>query len=129
MSGLLCRASGRDDDYSQLFVEDVAGHSCLSTKTGCVIDLAQNPTYVILDIGCTKSMGSRYVVNKLMKAAHIHGLDYELIPSTSRFSYANSETTSVHHALKIWFPTKPPMFTIVDIVEQGRVSIFFHCNI
>ena len=26
VSGLLCRASGQDDDYSQLFVEDVTGH-------------------------------------------------------------------------------------------------------
>jgi len=39
-------------------------------------------------------------------------------------SFANSETTSVHQALQIWFPTKPPMFTIVDIVEQGHVPIF-----
>ena len=61
-----------------------------------------------------------------MKAAHIHVLAYELIPSTSMVSFANSDTTSVQHALKIRFPTKPPMLTIVDIVEQGRVpSLFF----
>ena len=53
VSGLLCRASGQDDDYSQLFVEDVIGHSFLSTETGCVIDLVQNPSYVILDLRCT----------------------------------------------------------------------------
>ncbi len=41
------------------------------------------------------------------------------------FSFAKSETTSVHQALKIWFPTKPPMFTVVDIVEQGRAPILF----
>ena len=29
-------------------------------------------------------MGSRYVVNKFMKAANTHGLDYELVPSTSK---------------------------------------------
>ena len=100
VSGLLCRSSGQEDDYSQLFLEDVNGHAFLSTKTGCVINLAQNPTYVILDLGCTKSMGSRYAVNKFIKAAHLHGLDYEIIPSMSRFSFANSETTSVHQALK-----------------------------
>jgi hypothetical protein len=70
-------------------------------------------------------MGSRYAVNKFMTAAYIHGLEYELIPSTSMFSFANSEATSVHQALKIWFPTKPPMFTIVALVEQGRVPILF----
>ena len=73
-------------------------------------------------------MGSRYAVNKFMKAAHNHGLDYELVPSTSNFSFANSETTSVHQALKMWFPTTPPMFTIVDIVEQERVPILLRSN-
>jgi len=63
-----------------------------------VIDLAQNPTYVILDLGWTKSVGSRYAVNKRMKAAHMHGSDYELVPSTSKFAFANSETTSVRQA-------------------------------
>ena len=58
-----------------------------------------------------------------MKAALIHVLDDELLPSSSRFAYAKAETTSVHQALKVWSPTKPPMFTIVDIVEQGRVPI------
>ena len=90
-----------------------------------MIDLAQNPTYVILDLGCTNSMGSRYAVNSFMKAAHVHGLDYEIIPSTSRFAFAKSETTSVHQALNICCPTKPPMFTIVGIVEQGSVPMFF----
>ena len=47
------------------------------------------------------------------------------MPSPSKFSFASSETTTVHQALKVWFPTKPPMSTLVDIVEQGRVPILF----
>ena len=70
-------------------------------------------------------MGSRYAVNKFMRAASARGVEYELIPSTSKFYFANLEKTSVHQALNIWFPTQPPMFTIVDIVEQGRVPILF----
>jgi len=70
-------------------------------------------------------MGFKYAVNKFMRAAHINGLDYDLVPSTSKFYFANSETTTVHQALRNWFPTKPPMFTVVDIVEQGRVPILF----
>ena len=66
-----------------------------------------------------------YVVNRFINAAHILVFDYELIPSTSSKSFANSETTIVRQALKIGFPTKPPTFTIVDIVEQGRVPILF----
>ena len=99
--GPSCRVSGQHDDYSQLFVEDVTGHAYLSTKTGSVIDLAQDQTYVILDLGCTKSMGSRYAVNKFTKAAHIHGLDYEIVPSTYKFSSANAKTTIVHQALRV----------------------------
>ena len=79
-------------------------------------------------------MGSRYAVNKFLQAALDHGLYYEMCPSTSSVSYANSEITSVHQALKFWFPTKPPMFTVVDIAEQGCVPILFslqqikHCH-
>ena len=112
-------------DLSQFFVEDVTGHAFLSTKTDNVIDLTQNPTYVIPDLRCTKSMGSRYAVTKFMKSAHVHGLEYEIVPSSSKFSSANSETTTVHQALKVWFLTRPPMFMLVDIVEQGRVPILF----
>jgi hypothetical protein len=115
--------SGQVSDHLQLLVEDVAQHSFLTTKNIGVIDRRQNPTYVILDLGCTKSMGSRYAVNKFMRVAAAHGLEYELMHSTSKLSVANSETTSVHEELNIWFPTQPPMFTIVDIVEQGRVSL------
>ena len=93
MSGLLCRARAQGHDDSQLFVDDATGHSMLITKTGSVIDLAQNPTYVILDLGCAKSMDSRYAVTMCIKADHVRGLDYELIPLTSNSSCAKSETT------------------------------------
>ena len=124
-SGMPCRVSGQVADHLGLFVQDVTQHSFLTTKNIGSIDLSRNPTYVISDLGCTKSMGSRYAVNKFMRAASAHGFEYELMPSTSKFSLAKSETTSAHQALTIWFPTKPPMFTIVDIVEQGRVPILF----
>ena len=68
-------------------------------------------------------MGSRYAVNEFMQGALAHGLDYERIPFTSKLHFANSETTSAHQALEFWFPTKPPMFIVVDIVEQGRAPI------
>ena len=82
----------------QLCVEDVTQHSYLTTKNIGAIDLRKNPTYVILDLGCTKTMVSRYAVNKVMRAASTHGLEYELIPLHPNNSFANSETTSVHQA-------------------------------
>ena len=53
-SGPECSASGQDTGLLQLFVEDVAQHCFLCTKGVGTIDLAQNPTYAILDLGCTK---------------------------------------------------------------------------
>ena len=117
--------SGHVAGRIQLFAEDVTQHYVLSTKSTGAFDLSQRPTYARLGLECTKSMGSRYAVNKFMRAAATHGLNYELIPSTSKISFANSETTSVHQAVNMWFPTKTPMFTVVDIVEQGRVPILF----
>ena len=125
MGGLLCRASGQGVDHLQLFADDVTRHCLLSTRTVGTIDSGQIPSFVILELGCTKSIGSLYAMNKFMKAAHVYGLAYELVHSTSTCSCANSETTPIYQAIKSWFPTTPPMFTVVDIVEQGRVPILF----
>jgi hypothetical protein len=38
--------------------------------------------YVKLHLVCTKSMGSSYAVNKCMRAAHIYGLGYAIVPYT-----------------------------------------------
>lgn len=122
VSGLLCRARGQGSEHLQLFVNDDTIHAFLSTKTVGVIDLAQNRTYVILDLGGTKSMGSRYAINKFMKVAHVRRFGYELAPYTVKFAFANSGATTA------WCPKAPPMFTVVDIVEQGRVPIFVPCT-
>ena len=82
--GMPCRVSGQVSGHLQLFVEDVTQESYLTTKSSGAIDLSQNPTYVILALGCPKSMGSRYAVNKFMRVASAHGLEYELIHSTSK---------------------------------------------
>ena len=74
-------------DHIQLFVDDVTQHSLLTTKNIGAIDLTPNPTYVILELGCTKSMGARYEVNKFMRVARARGLVYEIMLSTSVFSF------------------------------------------
>ena len=61
-------ASGQANVHIHRVVEDVAQRSFLSTKSVGAIDLGQNPTDVILDLGCTNSVGSPYAVNKFMKA-------------------------------------------------------------
>ena len=50
-------------------------------------------------------------------------LDYELVPSTSKVFICQTRDYVCSSGVEIGFPTKPPMFTVVDIVEQGRVPI------
>ena len=84
VSGLLCRASGQGSEHLQLFVEDVTGHSLLRGRVVGVIDLAANPTYVILYLGCTKSMGSCFCSEQIHESSSKSrcGLNlYHLLPN------------------------------------------------
>ena len=87
------------------------------------IDLKKNPTYVILDIGCTRSMGSRHAVEKFAALAEKKGLQLEFLPSSACFSFANSQSTRVTEKMRVWFNTSPPCSTDIDIVEEGTVPI------
>ena len=59
------------------------------------IDVRKNPMYVILDLGCTKSMGSRPAVNAFRAACVDYGMWTEILPAHSYFSFANSNTARV----------------------------------
>jgi hypothetical protein len=88
-----------------------------------IVSLADNPTSVILDLGCTRAMGSRQAIEKFMKAAAKHHLQCEILPSQVTFSFANSETTQVKEKCRVWFPTTPPCSTDFDIIEQGKIPM------
>ncbi len=64
-----------------------------STKRWETVDLARNPTYVILDLGCTRAMGSRKAIHKLVDAASHKGVCCEFLPPGALFNFANSQTT------------------------------------
>ena len=57
------------------------------------VDLRYSPTYVIIDSGCTRAMGSRTAIMRLVKACRRHKnsskIDFSFEPSSSRFSFAN----------------------------------------
>ena len=36
------------------------------------VDLGSHPTYVILDSGCTRAMGSRFAIDRLVQACQQH---------------------------------------------------------
>ena len=87
------------------------------------VDVTLNPLYVILDVGCTRAMGSRTAINRFMAACQGTHLSCELLPSVGKFSFANSQTTEVTEKCRVWFPTEPPVWTDFDIVEEGKVPM------
>ena len=90
-----------------------------------MVHLPTNPTFVILDLGCTRSMGSRKAVNAFLKAWRLKGNEAEILESNASFKFANSQATNCKEKMRIWFHTKPPIYTDVDIVEEGNVPILF----
>ena len=87
------------------------------------INVHQNPTFVVLDIGCTKPMGSRPAVMAFAAASKRFGIVCQFLPTYSEFSFANSELSAVYEKCRIWFPTTPKCYTDVDILDKGSVPI------
>ena len=73
------------------------------------IDVYRNPTFVVLDIGCTKPMGSRPAVMAFAAASKRYGIECQFLPTYSEFSFANSQISAVYEKCRIWFPTTPKM--------------------
>ena len=59
------------------------------------VGLGSHPTYVILDSGCTRAMGSRYAIDRLVQACQQHPkrdhIWFSKQPCSSKFSLANGE--------------------------------------
>ena len=89
------------------------------------LDLKTNPTFAVLDLGCTRAMASRYAVNKFTEHAASLGIDYEILPTTSHFTFANSQTDTVTEKIRVHLPTRPPCWTEFDILEKGTVPLLF----
>eukprot|EP00438_Fugacium_kawagutii_P016051 Skav221531 [mRNA] locus=scaffold1813:43:5619:- [translate_table: standard] len=97
------------------------------------IDLNTHPTYVILDSGCTRAMGSRFAIDRLVQACRQHKnsqlIWFETEPCSSRFSFANGEQSTVKEKLVIYFkPTYSNtgwISTSIDILDKGKVPILF----
>ena len=69
-----------------------------------VVDMSL--TKVILDFGCTKSLGSRAAVNHFCQYVDRQGhntyLWYEIKPTASQFSFANSQTSKCAEKLVVY---------------------------
>ena len=91
------------------------------TKT--VLDLRYNPTCVILDLGCTRPMGSRPAIERFRRIAHKFGLKTWIESTNSKFTFANGQVSYVTETLVIFLPVEPPVTTRFDIVEEGNVPL------
>ena len=71
------------------------------------VDLGSHPTYVILDSGCTKAMGSRFAIDRLVQACQQHPKRDHIWcskqPCSSKFSFVNGEQSTVKERPVIHF--------------------------
>ena len=96
----------RARDYSSVFM------------AGPALDLKHHPTHVVLDLGCTRSIGSRTAIDRFRHSAEKYGIRIEFVPCRKSFIFANSETETCVESCVIHFPTTPACSTSVDVLEH-----------
>ena len=87
------------------------------------LNLANHPTHVVLELDCTRSIGSRAAVDRFKKHALCHGITTEFCRCDKSFVFANSETETCMESCIILFPTTPTCSSKVDVLETGGVPI------
>ena len=80
---------------------------------------------LVLDLGCTRSIGSRTAIERFKKHAWYHCITTEFCRCNESFVFANSETETCIESCFIHFPTNPPCSTKVDALETSDVPILF----
>ena len=85
------------------------------------LDLANHPTHVVLDLGYTRSIGSRAAIKRFQKHALYYGITTEFCRCKNPVVCANSETETCWESCIFHFPTTPPCSTRVDVLETGNV--------
>ena len=116
----------QSDTVSEHNLSVATNHSLLATKLMApVINPQHNPTYAILDNGCTRSMGSWHAIQRFTQAIEPMKdiISYEYIPAETKFTFANGETARVSWTLHLRYHTTPPCSTNIDVLEQGTVPI------
>ena len=106
-----------------------AGWFCTRTYTAwtvaTLLNNANHATHVVLDLSCTRSIGSRAAIEKIKKNAWNADITTEFGNCNKSFVFANSETETCKESCTINFPTIPPCSTRVDVLETSDVPIFF----
>ena len=96
--------------------------------------MKMQPTYVVLDTGCTRSMVSLKTLERFMSVAQHHGITLTWRRCHTVMSFANAGKAVLKWMAEITFPTKPkPTTTTIDCLPEGEVPILFSleqmCNL
>ena len=115
-----CHFWESDDWYFSLTDDSstsAAGWSCTG-HTAWMASVPLNPanhsTRVVLDLGCTRSTGSRAAIRRFQKHALYYGITTEFCRCNKSFVFA---------AVLSIFPTTPPCSAGVDVLETGNVPV------
>ena len=92
-----------------------------ATKKG--VGMRTNTACVVVYIGCTRSIGSTMAVEAFARAARGSGITVTYQPGQGSVLFAKYEVDVVRETWFIEFPTNPPCWTQVDILEKGHVPI------
>jgi len=87
------------------------------------VNIKMQPTYVIMDLGCTRSMGSLMAVEAFEWAAYEYGIHCTWERCNTVMSFADSRTEVLNWCVVVHFPTTPPVTTTIDVHESGNIPI------
>ena len=90
-----------------------------------LLNFTNHPTHVVLDLGCTRSIGSRAAIRRFQKHAWFYAIKTEFCRWNKSFVFASSKTETCFESCIIHFPRTPPCSTRVDVLETGNVPILF----
>ena len=91
-----------------------------------LLNFANHPTHVVLDLGCTQSVGSRAAIERFRKHAWHYGITTQIFRCNKSFVFANTETDNFMESCIIHFPTAPPCSTKVHVLERSDVPTLFN---
>ena len=101
----------------------------LTAEMECMfLEISKNPTLVVLDLACTKCMGSRYACENLVTALEKTDIKCRYIPGKGTFRFGNGEREAVNWALELTIPQgygEDPLRTTIDIIEKGKTPILW----
>ena len=93
------------------------------------VKLEDNPTYVVLVLGCTRFVGSMNCVKAFITAGKEHSITAKWRRVNTLMSFANSQSEVLGWCVDLTFPTNPPVTTSVDINPSSYVPILISLSL